>query len=176
MMRIILWVFMISLFSVVETSFFHSLPGWLTLTPFVLGVCVYFVQHQGVHAFIWWLPLHGLFLSSLSAGFTSMEVLPYCVSALLISVSAKHLFSNRSYYGVLSCALVGFAGIVFTESLILLFSQLSHVQVHWITFLRQSLIRLLLLFMLLTAIYPFAKRIRSFLVSFSLLPEPRKTY
>lgn len=176
MIRIALWVFTMLVFSLIETSFISSLPGILVLTPFVLAVTVYLVQHQGVQAFIWWLPLHGFFLDSIAAGTTRLEVLPYCVAACVVSLTAKHLFSNRSYYGVLSCALTGCVGLIATEALILFVEQLMHTDVHWQTFLGESLLRFVLLLIVLTLFYPFAKRIRSFLVSLALLPDRRKTY
>lgn len=176
MIRLAVWILMMIFFSILETSFFGSLPGFLTLTPLVLAISVYLVQHQGVHLFVWWLPAHGLFLDSLSPGFTVYDFFPYIVSAILISLTAKHLFSNRSYYGVLSCALTGCVGLIVAEAGLFLLQHIAHVSVDWLTFLSESVLRLILLLVVITFFYPFAKPIHTFLVSFSLLPERRKTY
>jgi len=162
--------------SLIEVSFFRSLPGFFTLTPLVFALSVYFVQHQGVNQFIWWLPIHGIFLDSLLSGFITFNFFPFVVAAILVSFSAKHLFSNRSYYGVLSCALMGYVGLILTEAIILFIQQFSNLSFDWSLFLREALLRLILLLIVITIFFPFAKRIRGILVSLSLLPEPRKTY
>ncbi len=176
MTRWIFWILFGILFTLFEISFIRSLPGVLVYTPFVFALCVYVVQHQGVPQFIWWLPLHGIILDLYSVGHPSVHLVSYVIGALIISISAKQLFSNRSYYGVVSCALIGFFGVLVLESSFLFVEQLYHVPTNWLLFLEESVYRIILLLLVITLFYPFAKRIRSFLLTFSLLPELRKTY
>ncbi len=176
MIRLLLWIAIMIVFSLIEVSFFRSLPGFLALTPFVLAVCVYLVQHQGAHVFIWWLPIHGALLDSFYGWFSISELVAYTVGGIVVSVTAKHLFSNRSYYGVLSCALTGSVGILATQALMRSFQQLFQTPVHWLIFLQESVLRILLLVIFMTLLYPCATRIRALLNVLGLLPEPRKTY
>ena len=174
MMRILFWIIIMTIFSIVEASFFRSLPGWFTVTPLILGICVYFVQHQGIQECAWWLPVHGIFLDYLSLGTTMLESLPYMVSALFLLFSARHLFSNRSFYGLLSCGISGFVGLVVTQIFLNMFRIFSGNAIQWHVFAEEVMIRLCLLLLVISIMYPFAKYIRLFLLTFSLFPDTRK--
>jgi len=176
MNKLIIWTLIGVLFSLVEMSFIRSLPGIFVFTPFVFALCVYVVQHQGVPAFIWWLPIHGLILDVYAVGHPSIHTVSYLLGAAIVSLSAKHVFSNRSYYGVLTCAMIGFLGILLSEAFFSFLKQFSHIQLEWVIFLQESVYRLVLLLAVITLFYPFAKRIRSVLSASALLPEIRKTY
>lgn len=176
MNKLVVWTLIGMVFSLFEISFIRSLPGVFVYTPFVFALCVYVVQHQGVPAFIWWLPIHGLILDLNVVGYPSIHVFSYLLGAAIVSLSAKHVFSNRSYYGVLTCAMIGFLGILLSEAFFSFLRHFSVTQLAWNFFLEESMYRLVLLLFVVTLFYPFAKRIRSVLLSSALLPEIRKTY
>ncbi len=161
MLRISLWLlFVLSLF-LIETSFISSLPGIASVTPFVFASIVYLVQHQGLFSASWWLILYGVFIDVFHLGVLRFETIAVFVSAIVVWYAAKRLFSNRSYYGVIACGILGYFAIIVTEALILPLQHLfTKTDIDWGSFLSISVARLVTLVILITLIYPFAKRIR----------------
>ena len=160
--RTLFWLIFTIVLFVSETSFTASLPGIASVTPFVFAVIVYLVQHQGLFYAAWWLIPYGILLDLFHLGVLRVETIALSVAAIVVWFSAKRLFSNRSYYGVIACGLIGFLAVILVEAFLLpLEHLLSKEIVEWTSFWSISVARLVTLLVLMTVIYPFARRIRT---------------
>lgn len=163
--------------SVIETSFFGSLHGMFRFTPFVLVISVYLLQHHTMKPAASWMVIHGLLLDLSGTTIVPFVTLAYVITASIVLLSAERLFSNRSFYGVTACALLGYvtfeisSGFLSYGSVFILKTSFS-----WGTYFSDAGSRFFTLFLALVVLYAFAKQIRYLLVKLHLLPPSRQTY
>jgi hypothetical protein len=92
-------------------------------------------------------------------------------------MSAERLFSNRSFYGVVACASLGYLTFEFVSGLLLgLSAFFQKITIHWGTFFDDAGGRFITLLLFLFFLYSFAKQIRVLLIKLLLLPPSRQTY
>lgn len=118
MMRVLVHLCVALLLSVIETSFFASFHGIIRFTPFVFAVSVYLVQHHGITQASTWMVIHGIFLDMLHGTQTPFVTIAYTLAALVSVQSAQRVFSNRSFYGVVTCSLLGYTSFIFSDLLL----------------------------------------------------------
>lgn len=164
------------LLSLVETSFFSSMYGIFALMPFVFILAVYLLQHHSISSAVVWLVVHGLVLDITHMGAIPFLTLAYTAAAAVAFISSKRIFSNRSIYGVLACALFSFSSFVFVEVLIvwaMSFGERTFIELFlWNDVKFQY--ALIILFM--PILFSFAKYIRLFLEKSLLVPKTKRTY
>lgn len=150
--------------AILQTSFFASLPGLLAYTPLVIAAGVYLVQHGGERAGAFWIAGFGLFLDILSLASFPLETASYAAAGIAAYVSAQHLFSNRSWYGLIACGTSAVLSLNAVRAAILAAVALRHPErVSWAAFGDTLLWNLILVAMLLTVFFAFAKQIRTFM-------------
>ncbi|OGL95159.1 hypothetical protein A2348_02445 [Candidatus Uhrbacteria bacterium RIFOXYB12_FULL_58_10] len=164
-MRRSLSIFLLFLaLAIIQTSFFASLPGLLAYTPLVAASGVYLVQHVGERYGAFWIASFGVFLDILSIPSFPLETFPYVTAGLAAYLSARHLFSNRSWYGLIACGAFTLLSLGLVRAFILVAISLRHPEtVSWMAFWDTLLWNAVLSTVLLTAFFGFAGRIRSFL-------------
>lgn len=151
-------------FSILQTSFFASLPGWLAYTPLVVAAGVYLVQHGGERAGAFWVAGFGLFLDILALSSFPLEAASYAAAGIAAYVSAQHLFSNRSWYGLIACGTSAILSLNAVRAVVLAAISLQHPErVSWAAFGDTLLWNLVLVAVLLTIFFAFARQIRTFL-------------
>lgn len=163
--------------SLVETSFFASFHGMIRFTPFVLVISVYLLQHHGLKSAAWWMIIHGMILDMLGIASVPFITIPFLLAAWVAFISAEHLFSNRSFYGVLACSLMSFLtyeiGLGFLQEIHSFFTK---IRFHWGVYFLDAWYRLIMLLIFLIALFAFAKQIRRLLVKYKFIASMRQTY
>lgn len=101
---------------VLETSFISSLPSVFAMIPLVFGVGVYTFQHQGLIDGFVWIIAYGLLLQVSGMSASLLPFVTYTCVAFIAYVSARHLYSNRSLYGVMACGLTAYVTLVILEA------------------------------------------------------------
>ncbi|MBU0646155.1 hypothetical protein KJ611_01595 [Patescibacteria group bacterium] len=150
--------------AIIQNSFFASLPGVLPLWPLILAVGVYLLQHQSLTAGAWLIAANGLFLDLFHLQMVPAETISYLLTALAAAYSAKHVFSNRSLYGVLACGSATFGVLKLSQMAILGLVWLREAeQVDWTVFSRETFWSGILLMIGLLLLFPFAVRIKKLL-------------
>lgn len=162
--------------SVIELSFFSSLHGILRFTPFVFVVSVYVLQHHSVTSSLAWMLLHGLLLDISGLAVYPPVTVAYLIAGIIAVMSSNRLFSNRSFYGVLACALLSYGSFLAVEFSFLLIRHATSrttwpVSLFFADAWRSSLVLILFLFIL----FSFAKRIRHLLEKGFLIPKSKQT-
>ncbi|MFH1314857.1 MAG: hypothetical protein ABIH67_00490 [Candidatus Uhrbacteria bacterium] len=104
-----------------ETSFIASLPKPLSYTPLILASSIFLIQYRSSWIGICWLAGYGLLLDLFGLAMFKPQLLLYSLVGLATWQLSKHLFTNRSLYGILGSGLVAFIMVSFTEIAYLLF-------------------------------------------------------
>jgi len=163
--------------SMIELSFIASFHGMIRFVPLVFVLSVYVIQHHSVFQAVLWMVLHGLMLDS-----SGLSVYPYATVAFILAgavavYSANHLFSNRSFYGVLACALLSYTSYLFVEGVFLLFFHVTSRTIWpFSVFFSDAIHSYLMLVVSLYAFFLFAKQIRFWLENIFLIPKSRQTF
>ena len=161
----------------VETGLISALQAPLATTPLVFASAVYLIQHQGARSAAWWLPIYGSFLGLLHISVAPFEFLSYSAVSFITVFSARHIFSNRSFYGVCACLLTSYLSLAILQSAFLfLHTTITHRLVDWSVFLQFHTERILMLLLMILVLFPLAKRIRQLLVKTFLVPMRQQTY
>ena len=171
------WVFTIGLFILlflIETSFVSGLPLPYRLSPLVFASSIYFVQHQGYSLAVWWLVLHGLLLDILHIGATNVDTIGYVIAGFASLQLSKHIFTNRSFYGVLMNGILSFFVLVATLTMIMFIASFFGSDIQWLSHVQEYGWRFLLLIGLIIILYPFASHIRTFMTHTFLLSQSKK--
>jgi len=164
------------LLAVIQTSFFSSLPGILAYTPLVIAAGIYLRQHVQELGGALWIVAFGLFLDVLAIPSFSFETLSYGTAAIVVSLSSQHVFSNRSWYGLLACGGLSVVAMNVTRAIVLGAVSLQHPErVSWHAFGNTVVWNLALLFVLLAIFFAFAGQIRSFLKTAFMISKDRDT-
>lgn len=162
--------------AIVQTSFFSSLSGAPAYAPLVLAAGVYMLQHVGDRSGAFWIAGFGLFLDALAIPSFPLESIAYVVAAVAAMLSARHLFSNRSWYGLAACGLVSVASLGVARAGVLGIVWLQHPErVSWPTYWDTLLWNAILIVVLLSIFFTFARQIRGFLKSAFLVSRDRDT-
>ncbi len=144
-----------------ETSFFTSLPFPFPLTPFVFAIGVYLLQHQGLIDGFVWIVAFGFLVQLLHMNILPFPALSFLIGGVVSVLSARHVFSNRSLYGVVACALTGFLALIITESSVLVArSLLSSFVPNWSALFVTDGYRIVLLIVVVIILYMLARPIR----------------
>ncbi len=123
MKRIFLIVFFV-LLSMCELGFVSALPFPVDRLPLVLVASVFLFQSLDVRPAAWWMVLHGVFLDLLQTSSIRFEIVPHAVAALVLVLASRHLFSNRSFWGVLGTFALSLFALSCTEILLSIFQAL----------------------------------------------------
>ncbi len=154
MKRAFLAFILFLLLTVFETSFLASLPRPFLYTPLVLAASVYLIQHRSSRIGLWWLLGYGLFLDVTHLGFTAAETIVYLITGILTYLVSRHMFTNRSLYGVISGGVVAFVSSSVLHLLILLLERIYSQNIFlWLEWLNMLFWQATLLLILLLIIF-----------------------
>jgi rod shape-determining protein MreD len=150
--------------SVLQTSFFASLPGVLAYTPLVLSSGIYLLQHVGERTGAYWIAGFGLFIDVMGIPSFPAETASYACAALAADASARNLFSNRSWYGLAACGITTALSMAAARGCILLAVELAHPErISWSAYADTLVWNAVLGTALLSIFFSFAGQIRKFL-------------
>lgn len=124
----------------IEVSFLSAMPFYIYLAPLLYAVVVYMIQHLGIFKVAWWLPLHGLILDYHQIGTSRFQVIAYTMAALSIIYLARNVFTNRSFYGVITNGLLSFLVYVFIQLTILFIESIFERNVLWNSLINEILV------------------------------------
>lgn len=176
MTKAIALVLLFLMLAIVQTSFFSSLPGVLAYTPLVIAAGIYLRQHVQEESGALWIVAFGLFLDVLAIPSFPLETLSYGAAAVMVSLTSQHVFSNRSWYGLLACGGSAVVAMNVVRAITLGIVSLRHPErVSWHAFGNTALWNLVLLFALLAIFFAFAGQIRSFLKTTFMISKDRDT-
>ncbi len=162
--------------AIVQTSFFSSLPGILAYAPLVIAAGIYLRQHVQEPSGAFWIVAFGLFLDMLAIPSFPLETFSYGAAAIAVSLTSQHVFSNRSWYGLIACGGSAIVAMNVTRAIILGIVALRHPErVSWPAFGETLLWNLILLFVFLVIFFAFAGQIRSFLKTTFMISKDRDT-
>jgi len=151
-------------FSILQTGFFASLTGILAYTPLVVAIGIYLMQHAGERTGPFWIAGFGMFLDLLAIPSFPFETASYAAAGIVAYLSARHLFSNRSWYGLIACGMLSMLSLGAVRALVILGISLRHPErVSWITFGDTLIWNLILITLLLSVLFALARQIRAFL-------------
>ncbi len=151
---------------VMETSFFSSLPSVFAIVPLVFALSVYLIQHEGLTDGLIWIFAYGFLLQNFHLSIAPWPVLSFSIAGLASFLSSRHLFSNRSLYGVVGCAWIGYLCLAGTEALLMFVRTFGNeTTVFWVPFLVRRGLEFLLLGVTIMVFFSFARHIRFFLRS-----------
>jgi hypothetical protein len=136
----------------IETSFISSLPSLFSAIPLVFALSVYLIQHQGISDGIAWLIGYGFLMDLMKLGDISFSIIPIFAATVVAVITSKQLFSNRSFYGVIACAISSYAtfvlfGVFFTLN-------------NWSVFFQTHAERLGMLIVVVAVLFSLAPHIR----------------
>lgn len=164
------------LLAVVQTSFFASLPGLLAYAPLVVACGVYLRQHVQERSGALWIAGFGIFLDLLPIPSFPFETVSYAAAAVVATLTAGRVFSNRSWYGLLACGASSVAALGAARAVVLGIVSLRRPElVSWTAFGETFLWNMLLLPVLLSLCFAFAGQIRSFLRTTFMISRDRDT-
>ncbi len=149
---------------VLQTSFFASLPGALAYTPFAFSAGVYLVQHGGQRLGAVAVAGIGLWVAALGISTFPGEWVAAIAGGVTAHVSARNVFSNRSWYGLIACGCLALTTQAVVQSALLGLTQLRHPEaVSWPSFFHAFATTFVLNILLLTIFFAAARPIRKFL-------------
>lgn len=150
-------VFFLTAF-IFETSFLSSLPWIFGLIPFVFALGIYLIQHQGLSDGFFWIVAYGVLLWLLHLNASPISAFAYPLCAWVGWLSARHIFSNRSFYGVVACGIIGMIPLMIVDAGLLFFSSLStNGNELWGGFFQYHGWRILLLMLLTLLLFRFSR-------------------
>lgn len=176
MTKILIHLCIVLTLSLIESSLFSSFHGMIRFTPFVFVVSVYVLQHHSVANSIWWMILHGIILDTSGLSVYPPVTIAFIISGIVAVFSANHLFSNRSFYGVLACALLSYGSFLLTEFTFLAFFRLiSRTDWPFSVFFQDAWRSAIMMILVLSVLFSFARNIRQLLEKGFLIPKSRQT-
>lgn len=101
-----------------EVSFIHALPVPFDRMPLMLTSVVFLYLYVGFPAVLWWLIFHGILLQVFVLDFAPFHLLAYIAAAIVTVLASKHVFSNRSFYGVASTTALAIVTVLLVEILL----------------------------------------------------------
>ncbi|HBP00314.1 MAG: hypothetical protein UU48_C0019G0006 [Candidatus Uhrbacteria bacterium GW2011_GWF2_41_16] len=153
-----------------ETSLIGFLPEPLRFFPLLLACSVYAIQHVGTPVGFWWLVGEGFAFDFWKIGTVPYETLIGFCTGFVGIIVARHLFSNRSLYGVLGCATICYGVQQALHACFLwILSWRNDLFVSWSAYISFTIWQGILLVILLSICFFFARRIRFFFRHLSLV-------
>ncbi len=147
-----------------ETSFLSSLPSVFSIIPFVFALSVYLIQYHGMIDGLIWIIFYGLFLQIFHLTTIPLPIVSFTVAGFVSYISAKQLFSNRSFYGVAACATAGFLSRLILETIFaFLFSLKKHPVIDWSWFLPIRISEYIMLLCTIFFLFILLRPLRKFL-------------
>ena len=140
MIAFILTILFFTIVHTIEISFLSTMPFSIHLAPLLYAVVTYLIQHLGIYKIALWLPLHGFILDYYQIGTSSFQIIAYGIAALSIMYLARHVFTNRSFYGVMANALISFLILISIQSIILFTESLLGRKVLWSIFVDELIV------------------------------------
>jgi len=151
----------------IETSFISSLPSLFSAIPLVFVLSIYLIQHQGISDGIAWMIGYGFLMDLMQLGDISFSIIPIFAAVVVAVITSKQLFSNRSFYGVIACAISTYATFVLFEAF---FTSNS-----WSVFFQTHAERLGMLIVVIAILFSLAPHIRK-IVQVMFLPSRNRYY
>jgi len=149
-----------------EVSFIHALPTPLDRMPLVITGVVFLYLYVDFPAVLWWLIFHGILLQVFALSFTPFQLIAYIAAAAVTVLASRHVFSNRSFYGVASTTALAVATILFVEiTLSLGGSFFGQIPVPFGTLLHVRLWGIVLSALALLLLFPLSTKLRGALHS-----------
>lgn len=177
MMKFLISMAIFIVLVVIQTGFIASLPAPLLLTPLLLAVSVYLIQHHGLYVGAYWLALYGVWLDIFGVGTAPVETLAYTLAAVAALWGSRRFFSNRSVYGILACGLAAELIITLVHAItISLVWFKTPASAAWTAFFASAAWTVFLMFVLLVILFQFAKSIRTGLLKSFLISRTYETY
>lgn len=139
----------------IETSFISSLPSIFSTIPIVFGLSVYLIQNQNIYDGIGWMIGYGFLIDLMNMNDIPFYTISTAIATLIAVTTARHIFSNRSFYGVMTCSLSSYAALVIVESFMTSFE--------WPIFLQMHFERLVMLMIIVGILFYTAPKIFVFL-------------
>ena len=131
-LRLLAGSFLFFLCYLVESSFIAFLPSPFDVFPLLFLFSLYGIQHLRSPVFGWGLVGMGLLDDLFLRGFIPFETGVMVIAAAVALLSVRHLFIQRSWYGLLGCSLVTYVVIqVFSFSYVLILSFVGQHVVPW---------------------------------------------
>ncbi len=115
MIRPFLGIFFFLLLASMEVGFVYALPFPIDRTPLVLVVSVFIFQSMDIRPSVWWVAVHGLVIDLLHISFVSFEFISYTIASVALILCSRHLFSNRSFWGILGTFTISLLTLTLAE-------------------------------------------------------------
>ena len=164
MTRIFLHLLLLILLFTLQVSFIQALPYPLDRIPLVLVVTIYLYQYGNQTSIWWWLISYGFVLDLLAISVAPFEALSYAFAAFTMVLLVGHVFTNRSFYGMAGTALLCLVVLVLSELTLIGTAHLFiSTRFSWQDVVFSGLWSMGFACFLLLFIFPFLRRIRSFL-------------
>lgn len=164
------------LLCIVEAGFFSALPHPWRFTPLVFASAVYVIQHIGSRAGVGWLIGYGLFLDLWKLGAVPWETILLLFMGFGTWVLSRRVFTNRSLYGVVACALISWISWQLVTMVSLMFINRKNAEVMlWSAYRDFLLWQGLLLICLITLFFFLSDRMRRTLRSIIMIPTTHET-
>ncbi len=146
---------------VVQISFVQSLPYPLSSIPFIFIFSIFLFQYVSMRPAIWWILFEGVFFDFLGVGVGPLETVAYGLAALVVLLCERHLFSNRSYYGLAATTLLGLLTLASAEIAVSVIANFfSPAAFNPQSMLSVRLMGMLLSIPVLLALFPMADHVR----------------
>jgi len=107
----------LGLLLILQVSFIFALPFPFDRLPLVLVIVIYLYQYQNTKAALWGLICYGFVLDVLGISPAPLEILSYTITSLVLTLLVTHVFTNRSFYGMLATAIICLAVLTMFELL-----------------------------------------------------------
>ena len=164
------------LLCIVEAGFFSALPHPWRFTPLVFASAVYVIQHMGSRAGVSWLVGYGLFLDLWKLGVVPGETVLLLFVGFGTWILSRRIFTNRSLYGVVACALISWISWHVVTMVGLMFINRKNAEILlWSAYPDFLLWQGLLLIGLITLFFFLSGRIRRTLRSIIMIPTIHET-
>ena len=148
----------------IQLSFIQALPFPFDRTPLFLLVTIYLYQYVNQTQVWWWPICYGFILDVYTLSPAPLETISYSLLALCIGLLAKHVFTNRSFYGVSGTITTSLLILTVSQSLInIIFGILRKQAMPWQVIVGINQWAVLLGCGGFFVLFPFAKRARFFL-------------
>ncbi|NQV89759.1 MAG: hypothetical protein HQ488_05525 [Parcubacteria group bacterium] len=118
MTKIVIYLVAFLALFTLEISFVYSLPAPLDRLPIMIIGVVFLYLYAGFPNVIWWMVFHGILLDTFSLSFVPLHWAAYMVAAVITTLASKHIFSNRSFYGVAATTSMAIGAMLVMEILL----------------------------------------------------------